>query len=462
MSELAGHLVIRLEPVNAAVTIRSARVLSAVRVFAGKSPDAVTRQLPTLFSLCGTAQAVACVEACEQALGLTAEEPIRRWRQQLVQAETIKEHLWRVLLDWPRVLAPTAEQAGRPSPATAAMAEVMQRFVSLQRIAGSEQDSGPLRLGARVADAAWDWVPARAPTAFALSSSERRDAAASVAAALRDFAGLVRDNALQSDPADWLAAVDSADALMAWAEDATTTPALLARMLIAEGLAACGANPVPRLSGMPIEWLEQQLAGPDAAAFVAAPHWQDGCRETSPLSRAAAHPLVSALLAEFGNGLLARLAALLVELGWAASSLRAAAADPADPADAASPFNDGQSGRLPPPKVERVMASAATAGASSVLGFDPSGTGSGGAGVGIGLSEAARGLLVHRVVLDDARVQHYQVVAPTEWNFHPEGVVAQGLAAIARSGVSGAELERLARLYITAVDPCVEYQLSVS
>jgi hypothetical protein len=34
--------------------------------------------------------------------------------------------------------------------------------------------------------------------------------------------------------------------------------------------------------------------------------------------------------------------------------------------------------------------------------------------------------------------------------------------AIARGGVAGRELERLARLYITAVDPCVDYQLSVS
>jgi coenzyme F420-reducing hydrogenase alpha subunit len=89
-------------------------------------------------------------------------------------------------------------------------------------------------------------------------------------------------------------------------------------------------------------------------------------------------------------------------------------------------------------------------------------TSDGRARVGIGFAEAARGLLVHRVSMLDGRVRRYQILAPTEWNFHPQGVVAEGLKAIARAGVTGAELERLARLYITAVDPCVDYQLSVS
>jgi Ni,Fe-hydrogenase I large subunit len=66
------------------------------------------------------------------------------------------------------------------------------------------------------------------------------------------------------------------------------------------------------------------------------------------------------------------------------------------------------------------------------------------------------------VCISDDRIEQYQILAPTEWNFHPQGVVAQGLVAIARGGVAGRELERLARLYITAVDPCVDYQLSVS
>lgn len=451
MSELAGHLAIRVEAASAAVTIRSSRVLAATRVFAGKPPDEVVRQLPMLFSLCGTAQAAACADACERALGLTAEEPVRRRRQQLVQAETIKEHLWRLLLDWPKVVALTVVQAARPSPAMPAMAQVMQRFVSLRQTVGGGTDADPLR-------PRWGGPAPSIPDAV-LPASGRRDTPDQAAAAFCDFAGLVREYALQSDPADWLAAVDSTDALLRWAEDATTTPAQLLRTLMAEGLADCGANPVPRLAGISIDGLEQRLACPDAEAFVAAPQWQGGCRETGPLSRAASHPLVVALLADLGNGLLTRLAALLVELGWAASSLQSAAGDSAD---ATRAFKAAESDRALAPAPEPIMEPAATSGASAGLAFSAAGLDPDAAEVGIGLSEAARGLLVHRVVIADALVQRYQVVAPTEWNFHPEGVVAQGLAAIARSGVSIAELERLAHLYITAVDPCVEYQLSVS
>ncbi len=78
----------------------------------------------------------------------------------------------------------------------------------------------------------------------------------------------------------------------------------------------------------------------------------------------------------------------------------------------------------------------------------------------MGLSQipAARGLLVHRVRLAEGRVKDYRILAPTEWNFHPEGVVAAGLDAMAARS-DGPELEPLARLFIAAVDPCVEFEL---
>ena len=56
-------------------------------------------------------------------------------------------------------------------------------------------------------------------------------------------------------------------------------------------------------------------------------------------------------------------------------------------------------------------------------------------------------------------MERYLIVAPTEWNFHPEGAAAQALALIAGSGRSDAR--GLADLMITAFDPCVEYSLAV-
>jgi coenzyme F420-reducing hydrogenase alpha subunit len=73
--------------------------------------------------------------------------------------------------------------------------------------------------------------------------------------------------------------------------------------------------------------------------------------------------------------------------------------------------------------------------------------------VGIGQVEAARGRLVHAVEMAGDTVRCYRILAPTEWNFHPEGAAAHGLTKIAATG--GPDLVTLARLFVTAVDPCV-------
>jgi hypothetical protein len=73
--------------------------------------------------------------------------------------------------------------------------------------------------------------------------------------------------------------------------------------------------------------------------------------------------------------------------------------------------------------------------------------------------EMSRGLLLHAVQLeagtalrDAARVADYRVLAPTEWNFHPQGTLAQAL----RAGQLDAAQARLATL---ALDPCVGFDL---
>ncbi|MDC8786139.1 hypothetical protein [Roseateles koreensis] len=81
-----------------------------------------------------------------------------------------------------------------------------------------------------------------------------------------------------------------------------------------------------------------------------------------------------------------------------------------------------------------------------------------GPGQGLAWVEMARGLLVHRVVLDaTARVNACQVLAPTEWNFHAEGAVAQALAAMPSTLTPW--VLRDARLLMSAYDPCVSVEI---
>jgi hypothetical protein len=80
-------------------------------------------------------------------------------------------------------------------------------------------------------------------------------------------------------------------------------------------------------------------------------------------------------------------------------------------------------------------------------------------GVGLAWTEMSRGLLMHWVQLepgerraDNARVARYHVLAPTEWNFHPDGAFARWLAG-------GAGTTAQVRLAAAALDPCIEFKL---
>jgi coenzyme F420-reducing hydrogenase alpha subunit len=75
-------------------------------------------------------------------------------------------------------------------------------------------------------------------------------------------------------------------------------------------------------------------------------------------------------------------------------------------------------------------------------------------GEGFAAVESARGRLFHRIRLDGAgRIADYRVVAPTEWNFHPDGPFV-GLLRGARIGEGEAALRRLQRLAFV-FDPCL-------
>ncbi|HEV6968830.1 hypothetical protein [Roseateles sp.] len=79
-------------------------------------------------------------------------------------------------------------------------------------------------------------------------------------------------------------------------------------------------------------------------------------------------------------------------------------------------------------------------------------------GEGLAWVEMARGLLVHHAALDGAgRVAAYQVLAPTEWNFHAEGAVAAALERLRPA--HGAFAQRRIAALMAAYDPCVRFEV---
>lgn len=75
-------------------------------------------------------------------------------------------------------------------------------------------------------------------------------------------------------------------------------------------------------------------------------------------------------------------------------------------------------------------------------------------GWGFAAVDSARGRLYHALRLDSAgRIADYRIVAPTEWNFHPQGPFARLLRG-ARIGAGAAARRRIERLAFV-FDPCI-------
>ncbi|HEX5802214.1 MAG TPA: nickel-dependent hydrogenase large subunit [Azospira sp.] len=184
--------------------------------------------------------------------------------------------------------------------------------------------------------------------------------------------------------------------------------------------AIAAAEPAPAAVTALLPWQPASAwaALPIDAAFAAAPTWAGRPAETGALARRHAAPPVAALLAA-GQRVAARHAARLADLDFLARGLR----DPAllrDWLDAA-PAGDG---------------------------------------VGLARVETARGLLLHLMQVKDERVARYVIVAPTEWNFHPQGAFAGELAGAPAASREQAAL--IARRLALALDPCVNYEVVVA
>lgn len=204
-----------------------------------------------------------------------------------------------------------------------------------------------------------------------------------------------------------------------WAHTGATAAARLVRHIEDGDAGGFGAGPVALLPPLEPEALDRVMAGDDDGAFLARPTWLEAPRLTHPLARRAGHPLVSALLLAHGNGVLTLIAARLADLHAAMEEAEALLSEVAD-----DPGN----------------------GAPATL-----------AGSGLGMVQAARGLLAHRVDITDGAIRHYRILAPTEWTFHPDGVVAAGLQGVAANET----LEDRVRMLIAALDPCVAATVAI-
>lgn len=331
--------------------IAGTRAPLANRLLRGRPAASAPQLLGGLFSLCADAHrltsSLALHAAAGRARGLNEDERLR------LKQETMREHVRRIWLDWPRLLAADAQ----PDPASIALLQAC-----------------PL-----------------------------------VAAQGGDMAAWVAEAVLGEAVHAWLARWqrDARGTLSAWSGDAQTLPARLLAQV---------RNPAERLQvrSRPL----RSPAGEAGLRAIAAALDSDAGFETMPQLGGAA----------CDSGCWARVAAdTAIEAGDAWLRLGARIAE------------------LAALSVAPDDAAPLTAGALQL-----------GDGDGIAWCEMARGMLLHRVKLREAgaTVAEYRVVAPTEWNFHPQGLAAQMIMQ--------ARDARDASIAAAAFDPCVAFEVEMA
>lgn len=369
--------------------LHSTRRALAPLLARGRAADALPALMAAAFALCAGAHRLAAERAVRAArgdlgdlgdlgdVGDLGDGPTEPAHARALQWDTLREHLRRLWLDWPRTLgAPTA--AGGPDAASDA-----RRLASCPALAPGEPPTG--------------------------EAAEQR---------LADTRTWLAEHVYGQPVADWLAGWCHHPErwLNAWCAGSVTDAA---RHLAACRTTALGlpSRPVPlsvHASRLELTRLVAQLDRDPR--FELHPVWRGRCAETGPWTRLndplavpdaqGEHPIANAWL---------RLGARLADL--------ARLVLPDRPAQAGAGWLR-QGAFAPEP------------------------------GIGVAWCEMARGLLVHRVRLaadDPATVADCRVLAPTEWNFHPHGSVAQTLARLPPQVKPST-----VRVLAAAFDPCVE------
>lgn len=249
----AGNLQVRILHDGATVSrvdIASTRP-QAFRLLKGRAPEQAERMAPLLFGICGRAQGAAASAAVAAAQGRELTE--RAALERAIACEALQEHLWRLLLDWPK-------QLGLPQ----AQDDFVRWHGMLREIA-----SGQVGMPVLLAELETGWLGAAAEKWLALESLD----------------------GLQ----DWWQSVDSQAARLFAALDA--------------GVAALEPEGILLLPAWPAAQALVHVDGRLDGDFCAQPHWNAGPAETGALAFHAATPLLRDVLHRRPSRVLARVLA---------------------------------------------------------------------------------------------------------------------------------------------------------
>ncbi|MGB0867336.1 MAG: hypothetical protein ACPGSC_12550 [Granulosicoccaceae bacterium] len=210
----------------------------------------------------------------------------------------------------------------------------------------------------------------------------------------------------------WSQQTDSLTALRRWCDNHNTLAAHSIGWTLDTELAGIGQSELRRLNTNDLPEIANRLRRADSTGFCQAPRHQNSCLDNS-ICQPIAHPLLQAVEHRYGHGLLWRQLHRLLAL---ARSLQSG-----EPTHTAAALED-----LP---------------------------------VGTAAVATARGWLVHAIEFEDEHVSRFRALAPTEWNFHCDGLAKRCLERLDLRHPT--PVEKQARAVIDAIDPCMGYSLRV-
>ncbi|MCP4876283.1 MAG: hypothetical protein GY896_12525 [Gammaproteobacteria bacterium] len=390
MKDIEGQIVIDMHSHNnkaASVEIQSSRPLQAAGILIGKDPHQALGMIPLMYNICGIAQARTSLLAIQHCLSIEIDPTMEIARDMLVLVENAREHLFRIFIDWPELLELNRDIHQMPS-SIRLVSEFRQALFT---------DNKAFELDSRL-------KPDSVRLLELINQLERE----------------LQQKVFEISTRDWLSICDI-DGLNQWMNECDGIAASAIHAISDRGWNSQGYSDCPHLPELDADDLLKRLNTSDADKFIAQPDWQGGLYETTALTRQQDHGVIPELTRGFGNALITRWVARLVEL----ASI--------------------------PQQLKQLLSQLERNHQPTIIDT--------GRRVGIAQTEAARGRLIHRVEIDQDRISHYQILAPTEWNFHPRGLITRSLGNI--SANSARQLELLARLIVNAIDPCVGYALRV-
>lgn len=248
------------------------------RLLVGKAPEDVLKIVPAIHGVCATAQAHAAALALEGALGIVAPERLAAARQALTMMECLREHVFRGIIDWPKLMGMPVDSA----PARQAMM-FLPRFQ-----AGI---SGALVLFDSYVE-------------LTININNQVEVIEEISSFLSSF--------VFGEPLDvWLSRRGLSD-LRCWAENATTSPARFIAWLIETGHFNVAAFPPVQIPGSHNGKISPWVIVTDNVA--------GGTPEATPFIRRMGDPLLTSLGAP---SLGVRFVARLVELARLPDEIRA-------------------------------------------------------------------------------------------------------------------------------------------